>query len=56
MRYRPLTGLSNRKAFDVDLEEWLKVSQRYPEQYFGLFMIDVNGLKQANDEYEMVTI
>ncbi|WP_305405597.1 GGDEF domain-containing protein [Photobacterium leiognathi] len=47
----PLTGLSNRKAFDVDLEEWLKVSKRYPEQYFGLFMIDVNGLKQANDEY-----
>ena len=47
----PLTGLSNRKAFDVDLDEWIKTAHRYPEQYFGLFMIDVNGLKQANDEY-----
>lgn len=47
----PLTGLSNRKSFDVDLDEWIKIAHRYPEQYFGLFMIDVNGLKQANDEY-----
>ncbi|MCG3864268.1 MULTISPECIES: GGDEF domain-containing protein [unclassified Photobacterium] len=47
----PLTGLSNRKAFDVDFDEWVKVTHRYPEQYLGLFMIDLNGLKQANDEY-----
>ncbi|WP_240345723.1 GGDEF domain-containing protein [Photobacterium sp. Alg240-V54] len=46
-----LTGIANRKAFDHDLEEHIQLSHRYPERRFGLFMLDVNGLKRANDNY-----
>ena len=46
-----LTGLANRKAFDQDLEEHIQLFDRYPDRHFGLFMLDVNGLKRANDRY-----
>lgn len=46
-----LTGIANRKAFDHDLEKHLQLFHRYPERHFGLFMLDVNGLKRANDNY-----
>ncbi|WP_228006523.1 diguanylate cyclase domain-containing protein [Photobacterium damselae] len=44
-----LTELANRKAFDIDFEAYTKRLKRYPERHFGLCIIDVNGLKQAND-------
>lgn len=44
-----LTELANRKAFDFDFEAYTKRLMRYPERHFGLCIIDVNGLKQAND-------
>ncbi|MCE2595656.1 diguanylate cyclase [Motilimonas cestriensis] len=40
-----LTGLSNRKAFDDDLESY----ETQLDAEVGLFIIDVNGLKQVND-------
>lgn len=46
-----LTGLANRKAFDKDLEEHIQLINRYPDRHFGLFMLDVNGLKRANDQH-----
>ena len=46
-----LTGLANRKAFDNDLEGYIQLFNRYPSRNFGLFMLDVNGLKRANDSY-----
>ncbi|WP_256383949.1 diguanylate cyclase domain-containing protein [Photobacterium toruni] len=46
-----LTGLANRKAFDINLEEHIQLFNRYPERHFGLFILDVNGLKRANDCY-----
>ncbi|MDP2515010.1 diguanylate cyclase [Photobacterium damselae subsp. piscicida] len=44
-----LTELANRKAFDIDFEAYTKRLKRYPERHFGLCIIDVNGLKQANN-------
>ncbi|MEC6798586.1 diguanylate cyclase [Photobacterium sp. S4TG1] len=46
-----LTGLANRKAFDKDFEGYIQLINRYPDRHFGLFMLDVNGLKRANDQY-----
>lgn len=46
-----LTGLANRKAFDNDLEGHIQLFNRHPSRNFGLFMLDVNGLKRANDSY-----
>ncbi|WP_232584429.1 diguanylate cyclase domain-containing protein [Photobacterium carnosum] len=46
-----LTGLANRKAFDLDLGEHIQLFNRYPERHFGVFILDVNGLKRANDCY-----
>jgi len=45
-----LTGLPNRRAFDTRLrEEWLR-ARRY-ESPLSLLLIDVDGLKQINDEH-----
>ena len=46
-----LTGLPNRKAFEEDLEVAAATLQRFPDRHFGLFVIDANNLKVANDEY-----
>jgi diguanylate cyclase (GGDEF)-like protein len=45
-----LTELPNRKAFDNDFKNNAERLKRYPERQFGLFIIDVNKLKQVNDE------
>lgn len=44
----PLTGLSNRRAFDQRLEEELKRAQRYG-QPVSLLVMDLSGFKQIND-------
>lgn len=46
-----LTELPNRKAFDSDFNNYTERLKRYPERQFGLFIIDVNKLKQVNDEF-----
>lgn len=46
-----LTGLPNRAAFEEALTQAGDVHHRYPEQHIGLFVLDANGLKQANDKY-----
>jgi diguanylate cyclase (GGDEF)-like protein len=46
-----LTGTSNRAFFDRAYEKALKRSRLFPDVHFSLFIIDVNGLKQINDQY-----
>lgn len=46
----PLTGLGNRRKFDVSLVEALRLSQR-DQTLFGLLLIDVDHFKSFNDEY-----
>lgn len=47
----PLTGLANRRAVDDRLEEAL----RETAEPVTVIMLDVNGLKQVNDEYGHAT-
>ena len=44
-----LTGLSNRRAFERDLERELERSKRSGESV-GVLMVDLDGLKQINDQ------
>ena len=48
MQLDPLTGLLNRYAYSQALKIYAE-SERLPEDY-GAFTIDINGLKQINDE------
>lgn len=43
-----LTGLGNRRAFDLNLDQTISAAQRHGET-FGLMMIDLDGLKTVND-------
>ena len=45
-RTDPLTGLANRRAFELALEQRLAVESPEP---FSVIMLDVDGLKQVND-------
>jgi diguanylate cyclase (GGDEF)-like protein/putative nucleotidyltransferase with HDIG domain len=45
-RTDPLTGLANRRAFELELEERLAAMSPEP---FCVIMLDVDGLKQVND-------
>jgi len=45
-----LTGLPNRRAFDLRLEEETLRSSRY-KHVFSLVMLDVNDFKEVNDTY-----
>lgn len=45
-----LTGLPNRRAFDMRLEEETRRSSRY-QHTFSLIMFDVDGFKEINDVY-----
>ena len=44
----PLTGIHNRRAFDVDLEREVSRARR-PGRPLSLAVIDVDGLKEIND-------
>ncbi|MGL5948028.1 MAG: diguanylate cyclase domain-containing protein [Aeromonas sp.] len=46
-----LTGLPNRQAFDEAFTHYQAVLTRNPQLHVGLFMLDLNGLKFANDHY-----
>lgn len=43
-----LTGLNNRRAFDMDLEVEMAGAKRH-QHSLGVLMIDLDGLKQLND-------
>ena len=46
----PLTGLGNRRAFERDLDLRLRHASRV-EESVALLYLDVDGLKQLNDDY-----
>lgn len=46
-----LTGLPNRQAFEEAFAHHQAVLARYPERHLALFMLDLNGLKRANDQH-----
>ncbi len=46
-----LTGLHNRRYFDVDLEHRFAQAKRKPGSSFGLIMVDVDFFKAINDTY-----
>ncbi|MCM2679203.1 GGDEF domain-containing protein [Echinimonas agarilytica] len=46
-----LTNLPNRKAFNEDLNLVSHRHVRYPQSHIGMFVIDVNGLKNTNDKF-----
>lgn len=45
----PLTGLGNRRAVDIRLDEALEAHRRDGSVVVSLVMCDLNGLKQVND-------
>lgn len=45
-----LTGLPNRRALDIRLEEEIRRASRY-QHPFVLIMLDINGFKSLNDGY-----
>ena len=45
-----LTGASNRRAFERDLHRALEISRRHNRQ-LAVVIMDLDGLKQLNDEY-----
>ncbi|MBF0236576.1 MAG: GGDEF domain-containing protein [SAR324 cluster bacterium] len=46
-----LTGSFNRAYFDRELSKAIRTAQKFPEMSFSILMIDVNGLKEINDQY-----
>lgn len=46
----PLTGIPNRRAYDVRIREELQRHQRY-QQSFSLLLFDVDHFKGVNDNY-----
>lgn len=50
-RHDPLTGLSNRRAFDERMGLALRRLEREPDARFGLAVIDLDGFKPINDEH-----
>lgn len=46
----PLTGISNRRAMDLDLEHQWEIAKRY-ERDFSIVMLDVDYFKLYNDHY-----
>ncbi len=46
----PLTGLPNRRAFDQQLQEEIRRSNRYNHP-FVLILIDMDGFKRVNDSF-----
>jgi diguanylate cyclase len=50
LRTDPLTGISNRRAFDESLESFLSQQNRY-ETFFSVAMLDIDFFKRVNDEH-----
>ena len=50
LRTDPLTGVSNRRAFDDTLAGQLAILSRYGSQ-FSLAMFDIDHFKQVNDQF-----
>ena len=46
-----LTGVANRSFFDQELKKTIKNSKLFPNVYFSILMIDINGLKRINDHF-----
>jgi len=46
-----MTGIANRAFFDQRLKNTIKNSNLFPEIYFSILMIDINGLKRINDNF-----
>lgn len=46
-----LTGAANRVFFDATLAETIARSARFPNMHFSVLVIDINGLKQINDQF-----
>jgi diguanylate cyclase (GGDEF)-like protein len=46
-----MTGIANRTFFDRRLKNTIKNSNLFPEIYFSILMIDINGLKRVNDNF-----
>jgi len=47
----PLTGLYNRRAFDVRLEQMFRHAMRQKSAPLSLLMLDLDYFKQVNDEF-----
>jgi len=47
----PLTGLLNRRAFDMRLEHAFRRALRQKNEYLCLMLLDLDFFKQVNDEY-----
>lgn len=45
----PLTGLPNRRELNNTLETWLQ--QATPDSILAVYMLDLDGFKQVNDQY-----
>ena len=46
----PLTGLPDRRLFEIRLEQALDRAQRHPRYLFGVFFIDLDCFKSVNDQ------
>ncbi|MDJ0882064.1 MAG: diguanylate cyclase [Gammaproteobacteria bacterium] len=46
----PMTGLNNRRAFDISIAEEFQRFQR-SQSIFSILMIDIDNFKQINDQY-----
>ncbi|MDY6943306.1 MAG: GGDEF domain-containing protein [Pseudomonadota bacterium] len=46
----PLTGLFNRTYFQRELDKKIRLKRETPELDFSLLVVDVNGLKEVNDQ------
>jgi diguanylate cyclase (GGDEF)-like protein len=46
-----LTGLANRSRLDERLAQLIEQKRQWPSSDFTVVMVDINGLKQANDRH-----
>jgi diguanylate cyclase (GGDEF)-like protein len=46
-----LTGVANRSFFDGELKKTTRNAALFPNIYFSIIMIDINGLKRINDNF-----
>lgn len=53
-RHDPMTGMGNRRAYDLELEREFSQAQRQ-KQPLTLAILDLDGLKQINDTYGHAT-